>query len=94
MNSSYYGIIKSIFITNKKKNVSKENNKIYLIVNIKVNKNLLKQVFEKVFNLKVLKINTLIVRGKFKNKRKFGKMDNFKKSIFTINKQDNSEIFK
>ncbi len=87
-----YGLLKTIHPSSKKEKDTERCKKIFMIVDINANKNSIKFAFEKIFNIKVIKINSIIVRGKFKNKKRFGKMKNYKKVIFTVYKKDSENV--
>lgn len=87
-------LIKYPLITEKSYKV-KEKNHYTFIGDKKVRKDELKFLFEKIFNIKIKKINTLILAPKFKkNKKNFGRKSIFKKIIITPYPNSSlSEIF-
>jgi large subunit ribosomal protein L23 len=56
----YYTIIKRPLITEKTFDLIEKENKLVFIVNKFVNKNQIKRAIEKIHNVKVIKVNTLI----------------------------------
>jgi len=57
---NYYKIIKKPLITEKTFDLIERENKLVLIVDKKANKSEIKRAIEKIYNVKTLKINTLI----------------------------------
>ena len=57
---SYYKIIERPLITEKTFDIIERENKLVFIVNKKANKNQIKQAIEKIHNVKVIKVNTII----------------------------------
>jgi len=64
---AYYKIIQRPLITEKTFDIIERENKLVFIVNKKANKNQIKQAIEKIHNVKVIKVNTIITpRGEKK----------------------------
>ena len=79
-----YDIIRRPIIT-EKATLASENNTIAFEVSIKSTKKQIKNAIEKLFNVKVESINTLIVKGKVKRFRgKLGKRRDLKKAYVTL----------
>ncbi len=57
---SYYKIIQRPLITEKTFDIIERENKLVFIVNKKANKSQIKQAIEKIHNVKVIKVNTII----------------------------------
>ncbi|TFG08747.1 MAG: 50S ribosomal protein L23 [Promethearchaeota archaeon] len=69
----FYKIIKKPLITEKTFDLIEKENKLVFIVDSRANKNQIKRAIEKIHNVKVLKINTLITsKGE---KKAFIKLD-------------------
>jgi len=69
-------------------------NKYTFYVDPKATKTDIKNAVEKVFNVKVLKVNTLRVKGKVKRvRRALGKAPDRKKAVVTLRPGDKIEIF-
>ena len=69
----FYKIIKKPLITEKTFDLIEKENKLVFIVDRRANKNQIKRAIEKIHNVKVLKINTLITsKGE---KKAFIKLD-------------------
>ena len=56
----FYKIIKKPLITEKTFDLIEKENKLVFIVNRKANKNQIKKAIEKLHNVKVIKVNTMI----------------------------------
>ncbi|MEJ2249349.1 MAG: 50S ribosomal protein L23 [Candidatus Lokiarchaeota archaeon] len=57
---NYYKIIKKPLVTEKTFDLIELENKLVFLVNRKANKNQIKRAIEKIHNVKVVKVNTLI----------------------------------
>tara|TARA_Y100000996_G_C22275895_1_gene541935 strand:+ start:278 stop:595 length:318 start_codon:yes stop_codon:yes gene_type:complete len=83
-NERSFSIIQSPIMTEKSTNLN-QYNKYSFIVSKNSNSNEIKQAIEKIFKVKVEKINTLVVRGKLKTfKGDTGYKKDFKKAIVTL----------
>ncbi|MEW6606749.1 MAG: 50S ribosomal protein L23 [bacterium] len=81
---SPYQIIKRPIIT-EKGTILRENNKYLFEVDINANKIEIKKAVEKIFGVKVTKVNTLIQYGKPKKVRfALGRRADFKKAMVTL----------
>ena len=77
-------IIKKPILTEKSTNLN-QYNQYSFIVNQHSNSNEIKKAIEKIFKVKVTKINTSIMRGKLKSfKGKVGYKKDYKKAIITL----------
>ena len=77
-------IIEKPILTEKTTNLNQFNQYSFK-VNLKANSLEIKNAIEKIFKVKVSKINTSIVRGKLKTfKGSFGYKKNYKKAIVTL----------
>ena len=56
----YYSVIKKPLITEKTFDLIERENKLVFIVNRSANKNQIKRAIEKIHNVKVIKVNTMI----------------------------------
>ena len=85
MLSNYRDIIKAPIITEKSANIA-ENEKTYVFkVDVKANKSQIKDAIEKIFNVKVEKVNTINVHPKKKRVGRYTGMTNkYKKAIVTL----------
>ena len=88
MNS--FEIIKTARLTEKGTRQTDSNNQYTLMVDRRANKYQIKKAVEDVFKVKVVKINTLNVRGKARrqNTTQAGKSPDWKKAIVTLKEGD------
>lgn len=90
---NYYSIIKSPVIT-EKSTMSTAQGKVVFWVDTDANKKDIKEAVEKVFNVKVLDVNTQRVPGKMKRMGKFaGQKPTRKKAYISLREGDKIEIF-
>lgn len=90
---SIYDILLRPVVTEKSTSLLQQN-KYTFIVDPKANKTEIKQAVEKIFNVKVEKVNTMRVKGKYKRVRNIpGKTPEVKKAIVTLKKGDKIELF-
>ncbi|HMM15321.1 MAG: 50S ribosomal protein L23 [Parvibaculum sp.] len=84
MNERYYDIIVSPVIT-EKATMASEANQVIFKVAPKATKPQVKEAVEKLFDVKVKAVNTLVRKGKTKRFRGVaGKQSDFKKAIVTL----------
>ena len=82
--NNYLDIIIAPIITEKSSDLAK-NNVIVFSVDVKANKTQIKQAVEKVFNVKVEKVNTVNVKPKKKRVGRYvGKTNKVKKAIVKL----------
>jgi large subunit ribosomal protein L23 len=82
-----YAIIKKPLFTEKGANLKETENKILVEVSCDASKIEIKKAVEEIFKVKVEKVSTLNVRGKFKRYgRSIGKRPDRKKAIITLKK--------
>jgi large subunit ribosomal protein L23 len=90
----HYQIIKRPLITEKGMRGNEEHNTVVFQVDRKANKLLIKQAIEALFQVKVLEVNTLNVRGKKKRVRmREGKKPDWKKAYVTLREGDTLTFF-
>ena len=83
--NNYRDIIKAPISTEKTENLKENNNTITFSVDVKANKTQIKQAVEKIYNVKVTKVNTLNVRPKKKRVGRYtGATSAYKKAIITL----------
>ncbi len=89
-----YGVIVRPLVTEKSSAQKAEANKIVFEVQKSANKIDVKNAVEKLFDVKVNDVSTMIVRGKHKRVGKsFGRASNWKKAIVTLAKGTDLDIF-
>ena len=90
--SNYRDVIKAPIITEKSSDLAK-NNVIVFSVDVKANKTQIKQAVEKVFNVKVEKVNTVNVKPKKKRVGRYvGKTNKVKKAIVKLSEGSSIEL--
>ena len=89
-----YAAIKRPLIT-EKSNIHKEDqNQLFFEVDKRANKIEIKNAVEKLFKVKVIKVNTLNVTGKVKRVGKSrGKRPDWKKAVVTLKEGEHIEFF-
>ncbi len=94
MSKSPYEIIKHPLFTEKSSVLRGANNQVSFIVRSDANKIEIRQAVEKIFDVRVKNVQTLIVRGKIKRfGRTQGKRPNRKKAIVTLHEGQKIEFF-
>jgi large subunit ribosomal protein L23 len=92
MNFSH-DILRKPLISEKSMSLT-EGNKYTFIVDLKANKTEIKRAVEEIFKVKVLKVNTIRVKGKRVRRRNIvGRTPETKKAIVTLSPGDKIEIF-
>jgi len=90
--SNYRDVIKAPIITEKSSDLAK-NNVIVFSVDVKANKTQIKQAVEKIFNVKVEKVNTVNVKPKKKRVGRYvGKTNKVKKAIVKLSEGSSIEL--
>jgi large subunit ribosomal protein L23 len=89
-----YQIIKTVRVTEKGTSLGEKANQYQVVVDRHANKIEIKQAVEKVFKVKVLRVNTMHVRGKARRERtvQFGRTPAWKKALVTLKEGDKIEI--
>ncbi len=94
MKSAQEVIIRPLIMTEKGEVLKEEQNKVLFQVAINANKKQIKLAVQKLFNVGVTDVNTLIVRGKVSRiGKRTGKRPNWKKAIVTLRDGDTIEFF-
>ncbi|MFQ5672255.1 MAG: 50S ribosomal protein L23 [Nitrospinales bacterium] len=92
--SDYHWIIEKPLITEKSMEMLHANNWVAFAVHRKANKIQIKTAVEKIFNVKVLCVNTVRVGGKLKRfGRTLGRAKDWKKALVRLKEGDKIEIF-
>jgi large subunit ribosomal protein L23 len=90
----HYQVIKRPLITEKGMQSNEEHNTVVFQVDPRANKLLIKQAIEALFQVKVLEVNTLNMRGKKKRVRmREGKKPDWKKAYVTLREGDTITFF-
>ena len=89
-----YKVIEKPLVTEKGTDMLAEGNWVVFQVNTEANKIQIRDAVQKIFNVKVLQVNTQVVRGK---RRRFGKamgqLKTWKKAMVQLKEGDKIEIF-
>ena len=94
MKSIHDVILRPLILTEKGETLREEQNKLFFEVALKANKVEVKRAVEKLFNVRVADVNTMIVRGKAgRVGRRMTKRPNWKKAIVTLHEGDTIEFF-
>ena len=89
-----YQILKGTVVTEKSTAQKAESNKVAFWVDLQANKNDIAEAVEKVFNVKVLDVNTMRVPGKVKRTgRNMSKRPTRKKAYITLKEGDKIPLF-
>lgn len=89
-----YSVIKAPHITEKATSLKESANQIVFNVDKAANKIEIREAVEKMFNVKVLSVQTLRITGKPKRMGRFiGKRSDIKKAIVKLRPEDNIDFF-
>jgi len=88
MNS--FDIIRTVRLTEKGTRQGDNYNQYTIVADPRANKTQIRQAVQELFKVKVTKVNTLNVRGKFRRQRtkQAGQAPNWKKAIVTLKEGD------
>lgn len=93
MIGNYRDIILAPVITEKSSRIAETGNRIVFKVRKDANKTQIKQAIEKIYNVKVTKVNTLNVKPKKKRVGRYeGTTSAYKKAIVTLAEGSNIEL--
>ena len=85
-----FDIIKTVRVTEKGTRQGEKLNQYTVVADPRANKVQIRQAVQELFNVKVLRVNTLNVRGKLRRQRRAdeGRTNSWKKAIVTLKKGD------
>jgi large subunit ribosomal protein L23 len=85
-----FDIIRTVRLTEKGTRQSEKLNQYTVVADPRANKTQIKQAVQELFKVKVMKVNTLNVRGKLRRKRtvQAGRTNTWKKAIVTLKDGD------
>jgi large subunit ribosomal protein L23 len=87
-------IRRPITLTEKSNQLRAKNNQIIFEVDRTANKVQIREAVQKLFNVKVEAVNTMVMRGKDRRMgRGYAKMQNWKKAIITLKEGDNIDFY-
>jgi large subunit ribosomal protein L23 len=92
--NDHFDIIQTASLTEKASLLSEKQNKYVFRVAPRANKIQIKQAIEKLFNKKVVAVNTCNYAGKKKRERRadFGRKNHWKKAIVTLKEGDKIDL--
>jgi len=94
LNSNYFDVLRRPLLTEKGQDMRDEDGKYLFEVDASANKVEIARAVEKLFGVRVDKVNTQVVRGKKKRVgRFFGKRANWKKAVVTLRAGDVIDLF-
>ena len=94
MIEQYYQILRRPIVTERSTKLGEEQNKVVFEVALKADKLTIAKAVEAIYQVKVIGVNTSIVRGKTKRFGRFvGKRSNWKKAIVTLHEGDKIDFF-
>lgn len=85
-----FEIIKTVRLTEKGTKQAEKFNQYTIVADSRANKTQIRQAVQELFKVKVVKVNTLNVRGKFRRQRtaQAGQAPNWKKALITLKEGD------
>jgi large subunit ribosomal protein L23 len=87
-------IIRRPIMLTEKSNQLREQNKVVFEVARNANKIQIRDAVQQLFNVKVVEVNTLVMRGKDRRMgRGYAKMQNWKKAMVTLKEGDAIDFF-
>lgn len=87
-------IRRPIFLTEKSNTLKTNNNQVVFEVLRAANKVQIRDAVQKMFNVKVEDVNTMLYRGKDRRMgRGYAKMQNWKKAVVTLAEGENIDFF-
>lgn len=87
-------VIRRPIVLTEKANLLRTSNTVIFEVARTANKIQIRQAVEKLFNVKVTNVNTLLMRGKDRRMgRGYAKMQNWKKAMVTLKEGDSIDFF-
>lgn len=94
MKYDVFDLIRNPVITEKSTKMKEAQNKVCLEVDIRANKRQIKEAVERVFNVTVVRVNTMRLKGKMKRFGRYtGKRPDRKRAIITLREGDRIDYF-
>ena len=89
-----YTVVKTVRVTEKGTTQIEKSNQYQVVVDKHANKVDVKRAVEQLFKVKVLRVNTMHVRGKARRERtaQFGRTPSWKKAVVTLKEGDKIEL--
>jgi large subunit ribosomal protein L23 len=90
----HFMVVKRPVITEKTTVLAESGNKVVFQVDINANKKEIKKAISNIFNVEVINVNTIKIKGKKRRvKQQEGKKPDWKKAIVTLKEGDKIEFF-
>lgn len=90
----HFMVVKRPVITEKSTVLAESGNKVVFQVDINANKKEIKKAISNIFNVEVINVNTIKIKGKKRRVRQQeGKKPDWKKAIVTLKEGDKIEFF-
>jgi large subunit ribosomal protein L23 len=87
-------VIRRPIILTEKANLLRQKNQVVFEVRRDANKVQIRDAVQKLFNVKVTSVNTMVFRGKERRMgRGYAKMQNWKKAVVTLKEGDSIDFF-
>ncbi len=87
-------VLRRPVVTERSTGLKEANHQFVFEVSRTASKPMIRAAIEKAFKVKVVVVNTMIVRGKMKRFGRYsGKQSNWKKAVVTLRKGDKIEMF-
>ena len=85
-----FDVIRTVRLTEKGTRQGEKYNQYTVVANPRANKSEIRQAVQELFKVKVVRVNTLNVRGRFRRQRtvQAGRAPNWKKAIVTLKQGD------
>lgn len=85
-----FDVIKTVRLTEKGTRQGEKHNQYTIVADPRANKTQIRQAVQELFKVKVVRVNTLNVRGKLRRQRttQAGRTSNWKKAIVTLKEGD------
>ena len=89
-----YSVVRTVRVTEKGTAQTEASNQYQIVVDKRANKLDVKRAVEHLFKVKVVRVNTMRVRGKARRERtmQFGRTPAWKKAIVTLKEGDKIEL--
>lgn len=92
--NDHFMVVKRPVITEKSTVLAESGNKVVFQVDINANKKEIKKAISSIFNVEVINVNTIKIKGKKRRVRQQeGKKPDWKKAIVTLKEGDKIEFF-
>ena len=89
-----FDIVKTASVTEKGSGLTTDHNQYFMVVDRRARKGQIRQAVEELFKVKVIRVNTMNMRGKARRQRtpQAGRSSDWKKAVITLRKGDTIEL--